>query len=656
MSREVADRWCERGILALVLAILVFGPLALGAVRALEFSIIEVLALLTAVLWSVRLWLNPRPQLLWPPICWAVLAFVTYAIVRYCQADIEYVARQELLRILVYALLFFAVLNNLHRQESTQIISFTLIFLAMAIAAYAVYQFIADSKYVWFFPRLYPHRGSGTYVCPNHLGGFLELLLPLGLAYTLLGRLKPVTRVFMGYASLVILAGIAATVSRGAWVSTAVALGFFFLALLFRRGYRLPVLVLLVVMVGAGAYILPQSFFLQVRMRQLFTQQGKVNDDMRFALWEPAFRLWQDHPWWGVGPAHFDARFAVYRPEGVQMSPDRTHNDYLNTLADWGLTGAVLVASAWVLLGIGIAKTWPRVRLTSADLGGKSGSNKFAFLLGASLGLLAILAHSFVDFNMHIPANAILVVTLMALITSHLRFATDRWWFRAKLPVKLAATTTVLAAAAYVAPQAWRQATEFVWLERAEVAPAFSKQQIDLLKHAEAIEPNNPKTAFAIAEALRHESQEGGEFYEGQQGVTYRQLAEQAITWYQRGMKLNPYDSRNYAGCGWCLDWLDRPNESSRYFDRAEELDPNNYFNLNNIGLHYVQLGDYAAAKPWFERSIRLEWQDNPVPRNYLPLINNRLLESATNEFKTRVAPPPEFRVTPGTENDKPAD
>jgi len=41
MNRDVLDRWCERGILALVLAILVFGPLALGGVRAFEFSIIE---------------------------------------------------------------------------------------------------------------------------------------------------------------------------------------------------------------------------------------------------------------------------------------------------------------------------------------------------------------------------------------------------------------------------------------------------------------------------------------------------------------------------------------------------------------------------------------------------------------------------------------
>ena len=116
-----------------MLGILVFGPLAFGGVRGIDFAIIQGLTVGVLLLWCARLWLSPRPQLLWPPICWAVLAFVAYAVIRYFTADIEYVARQEVLRVLLYAFLFLAILNNLHRQETTQVISFTLIFLAMAI-------------------------------------------------------------------------------------------------------------------------------------------------------------------------------------------------------------------------------------------------------------------------------------------------------------------------------------------------------------------------------------------------------------------------------------------------------------------------------------------------------------------------------------------
>ena len=229
MNRELLDKWCERGILGLVLAILVFGPLATGAVRTPDFLVIQGLTVGVILLWGLRLWLSPRPRFLWPPICWAVTAFTGYAIARYLVSDIEYVGRQEMIRVLVYAFLFLAIVNNLHRQESIQIITITMVFLAMAISFYAIYQFAANSDYVWTFKKPYPHRGSGTYISPNHLGGFLEMLLPLALIYTLAGRFNHVTKVFLGYAALVILAGIAVTVSRGSWISTSLSLLIFLL-------------------------------------------------------------------------------------------------------------------------------------------------------------------------------------------------------------------------------------------------------------------------------------------------------------------------------------------------------------------------------------------------------------------------------------------
>ena len=56
MNREVLDRWCERGILALVLGILVFGPLATGAVRSVDFLVIQGLTLGVMTLWLLRFW------------------------------------------------------------------------------------------------------------------------------------------------------------------------------------------------------------------------------------------------------------------------------------------------------------------------------------------------------------------------------------------------------------------------------------------------------------------------------------------------------------------------------------------------------------------------------------------------------------------------
>ena len=224
MNREALDKFCERGILGLVLAILVFGPLAMGAVDAPAFLVIQALTIGVMLVWAMRIWASPKPQLLWPPVCWVVLAFAIYAVARYLTADIEYVARQEMIQVLVFAFLFFAIVNNLYRQESAQIIGFTLVFLAMAISAYAVYQFFTHSNRVWNFTSPYPGRASGTYISPNNLAGFLEMLLPLAAAYVLAGRMKPVTRILLGYAALVMAAGLAVTFSRGGWAAAAVGL------------------------------------------------------------------------------------------------------------------------------------------------------------------------------------------------------------------------------------------------------------------------------------------------------------------------------------------------------------------------------------------------------------------------------------------------
>src|SRR5215831_17334488 len=127
MNREVLDKGCERGILGLVLAILIFGPLAMGAVDTPFFLVIQALTMAVMLLWALRLWLNPRMAILWPPICWVVVTFTLYALGRYFTADLEYVARGEVIRVLIYAFLFLAILNNLHRQEYTQLITLTLI-------------------------------------------------------------------------------------------------------------------------------------------------------------------------------------------------------------------------------------------------------------------------------------------------------------------------------------------------------------------------------------------------------------------------------------------------------------------------------------------------------------------------------------------------
>jgi O-antigen ligase len=631
-GRGQLDLWLERGILALVLALLWFAPLATGAVGPLAFLVVQGLTIGLLALWAVRLFTQPEPKLLWTPVCWAVVAFVLYALGCYGTADLELVARREFLRVLVYAFVFLAVLNHLHRQEQVQIIAFTLIGLAVLEAGYAIYQFVTSTNMVWNLINPYKHRGSGTYICPNHLAGFLEMLLPLGVSYAIVGRLKPLARVLLGYATLMMLAGILVSVSRASWAATAVAVAVLCLLLLRYPNFRLRVLPVVALLLLVGFFTVRQTDRILERVKDT-PRLDTLSHDMRLAIWEAAWRMWQDRPWCGVGPGHFDYRFREYRPAGVQLRPDRVHNDYLNTLTDWGIVGAAIAGLGLAALAVGTVQTWPHVRRGKKDFGDPL-TSKFAFVLGAGLGLVALAIHSFFDFNLHIPANALLAVVLAALLSSHQRFATERCWVRVG-PWRRALALAVLAGGMlYLGWQEVRLGRETFWQRRSAAAPALSLARVADLERAFAAEPKDFELAYLIGEAYREWSWGGY----GDQDA----MARKALTWYERALQLNPRDAYATLRTGMCLDWLGESGRAEPFYRQAETLDPAGYYTAAHIGWHFVQTGDYAAARLWLERSLLLQpashWIDgtlvletdkNEIALSYLKIVTERLAEQA---------------------------
>jgi len=115
--------------------------------------------------------------------------------------------------------------------------------------------------------------------------------------------------------------------------------------------------------------------------------------------------------------------------------------------------------------------------------------------------------------------------------------------------------------------------------------------------------------------------------------------AESAMQWFQRSMKLNPYDPYSPLRLGMCLDWLGHPEESEQYYNRADELDPRGHYVAAHIGWHYLQVRDYPAAQAWFERSKRLQWKDNEMSTAYLAIIRERMLDAATNPLALPLRP-----------------
>ena len=126
----------------------------------------------------------------------------------------------------------------------------------------------------------------------------------------------------------------------------------------------------------------------------------------RMRTWHGTLHLIKDHPFTGTGIGTFVTSFPRYRLSGVDGLHVYTHNDYLQVVSEMGIF--VLAIIVWLLFGTlrtGF-KTFLRTRSTL----------KQGITLGATAGIVAIVIHSFVDFNLHIPANAILFTVLAAII------------------------------------------------------------------------------------------------------------------------------------------------------------------------------------------------------------------------------------------------
>lgn len=627
-TRRNLDWWCERGILSLVIGMLVFAPVAFGAVDAWAFLVLQALAMGTFVLWAVRLWTHPKPRLLWVPLCWVALVFLLYAVARYFTADIEYVARGEVIQVVLFTLIFFVALNNLRGQEEISAVSAALIAVGTFAACYAVAQLLNHSNQVWNQVSPYIGRASGTYISPNNLAGLLAMLLPLALAYLLVGKVNIIVRILLAYAALAMAAGLAVTFSRGGYIAAAAGVVLLLVVLLGHGNHRWKAALLLLVVLVAGGFFVNHYLSKTLGyMRRVANpdEDGKLvvvdaSTDSRLAMWGSAVRMWQDHPWVGVGPAHFDYRFREYRPEVIQARPDRVHNDYLNLLADWGIVGGVIVLAGIGVFIFWLGKTWPHVRREENTFGSGQ-SNRFAFFLGGMCGLAALAVHSFMDFNLHIPANALAGVVLLALVTSNIRYATEGFWVRVRKPGQVTLTVFWGLTVVGLSIQEWRGAGETWWLAQAEEQPYFSSERAAALEKAFAWEPQNYQTAHEIGECYRTQSLDGGDDFVA--------LGQKALGWYAKAIRLNEHDGYSYLRTGMCLDWLGRSNQSGPFYSSAEARDPNSYFITANIGWHYVQTGDYAAAREWFVRSLYLEHKDNQIARNYLVICEQKLAERA---------------------------
>jgi len=562
------------------------------------------------IVWTLRMWVEPTHRFLLPPVTWAVAIFFGYAAWSCHSASVPYWALQEVFLIGVCAVAFFTSLHNLHRQETSGWVVNGLLLIGLLSSAYAIVQFTQNSqKVLWETqPLVYYKRYGGTFVNPNHLAAFLLMLMPLALSHAFLGRGGVVQRIIAGYAALMMLGAIAVTMSRGGWLGAAAAIATFSLWLLRRPQYRIPTAALMAVLCVGSITFLLKSEKARARIDALTASGKKDSGLFRAWIWKPAVQMWSDHRWQGVGPGQFDTRFPAYRTPTTPLSPQHVHNEYLELLVEYGVAGAVIVGFGLAAFGYGLYRTSRHVERGSSDLGVKQ-SNRTAFFAGSVAGLSGLGVHCLFDFNLHIPAIAVTASVLAGILISNTRFATERFWIKSYLPLRLVATAVMAGLLYWMIPLGVTAAGEDAHLKRAERRPSVDEMFFQELAKAAALAPGNPMTPYWYGEEKRRLSWQGLPGWEKQ--------AQEALRWLEASARLDPYNARTHVAIGLCHQWLGDLKSASESFEAALRLGPNDVQVLNALSWNLIVRGDLNRARLLVEQSLALNPWDNWEARSY---------------------------------------
>ncbi|GAB2979950.1 O-antigen ligase family protein [Saccharothrix stipae] len=248
-----------------------------------------------------------------------------------------------LLRWLPFLLITVVLVDVASREVPIRAVLAATVAGAVVAAVGALYSLVAEGQ----------TRAAGPLEDPNDLAYFLVAALPLLLALR--------HRVLPALAAVVLVAGAAATFSRGGALALTAAVAW----LLARRALPLKALaggVAALAVIGAAA-VLFAGPELDRAVREK-TYIAATNVDTRELRWQAAVRMVADHPGLGLGPGGFRAGYpAASNNAEIDEQTPVAHNMYLEVAAELGVPGFALFAALLALTAV----VSERVRRASPD-------------------------------------------------------------------------------------------------------------------------------------------------------------------------------------------------------------------------------------------------------------------------------------------------
>jgi O-antigen ligase len=447
---NINDRWVFGGLLAL----LFWAPIPLGSNRVLPVGmlVLAAIVLLLACAWVWRHHLNAAwarlrqfglpLAILGAFVClvwlqtWALPEQVVQALSPeawqvqrgmdagfHLSLDVNQTRLYAALSV-AYLACFVVVLMCVRSKERLDRLAYWIVLVGVAQAVLAIVLYSVKAKYFVFYTQVTHVTTLGTFVNRNHFAGLMELCLGVGVGL-MLARLGSTRDVKLNWKErtvawlqfllspkmilrlLLVVMVIALVLTRSRMGNT----GFFasllvvgLLALAMTRRSAPAMVKLIISLILVDILVVGTWVGLEKVVERAQGPQFGLDVDFRADVAANAVNLVHDFPLVGTGGGSFYNTYIRYRT----LLPgffDHAHHDYLELAGDFGLIGlgllgALVISTFWV---------------SALNLARRRSSLPRGISFGVMMALAAIAIHSTVDFNLQIPANALLTVVVLAM-------------------------------------------------------------------------------------------------------------------------------------------------------------------------------------------------------------------------------------------------
>ena len=320
-------------------------------------------------------------------------------------------AMEGLIMLLTYLALFYIAFDAVRTRKEQRILVGVIVGTALFLSIIGMLKLFDILVFPWWnysdeIGNQYGKSLTGVYVNRNHMAGFLEMVIPVLLGLFLTRSRSIEVKTGMICLVLFLIVAQALTLSRGGWAATVGALVFMMTVLLFMKGFKQKGLIvgIAVSVIVVGAIVFASTPVVK-RITTLTQREVGYNLGGRFTYWAGTENLIKDNLYTGTGPGTFTEAFPAYQAPGLAVLPVFAHQEYLQFMADTGIFFVPLML--WLLFIF--------FREGFRKLNGRS-RQTMGITLGCMAAVVAILIHSFSDFNLHIPANIVLFTVLTSMV------------------------------------------------------------------------------------------------------------------------------------------------------------------------------------------------------------------------------------------------